>query len=123
MAKKTPYQQLATELRAAVREGIIEAMHHDRVRAAISLPVVEPPKIEAPPTRWNGGRNANGVPVGKRIESHTTEELTAAIEQAVAVCDEQGLPFYKLLHGIDAYIERRRRRRAWAGVLKKRDES
>lgn len=40
------------------------------------------------------------------IFKHTDEQLDTAISDAVARCPD----FYVLLHGIDAYMERRRRR-------------
>lgn len=45
----------------------------------------------------------------KRIEAHTTSELDAAIEVAYRKFGED---FYLMLHGIDAYMERRKRRAA-----------
>ena len=43
----------------------------------------------------------------KRIKKHTDVELDAAVNQAVA---EFGERFWVLLHGIDAYMERRERK-------------
>jgi hypothetical protein len=43
----------------------------------------------------------------KRIERHTNEELDAAIEAARLKFGED---FWVLLHGVDAYMERRKRR-------------
>lgn len=43
----------------------------------------------------------------KRIERHTDEELDAAIEAARRRFGDE---FWLLLHGIDAYMERRKRR-------------
>jgi hypothetical protein len=43
----------------------------------------------------------------KRIEDHSTQELNDAIEKARAKFGED---FWLLLHGIDAYMERRKRR-------------
>lgn len=45
----------------------------------------------------------------KRIEKHTDAELNAAIELAAR---KFGPDFYLMLHGIDAYMERRKRRTA-----------
>lgn len=45
----------------------------------------------------------------KRIEDHSDAELNAAIERAAR---KFGDDFYVMLHGIDAYMERRSRRRA-----------
>lgn len=44
----------------------------------------------------------------KRIERHTNEELDAAVE---AARKRFGDEFWLLLHGIDAYQERRKRRK------------
>lgn len=43
----------------------------------------------------------------KRIDCHTTTELDEAIEKAAR---KFGPDFWMLLHGIDAYMERRKRR-------------
>lgn len=43
----------------------------------------------------------------KRIERHSDQELNAAVAKAV---DRFGDDFWLLLHGIDAYMERRKRR-------------
>lgn len=43
----------------------------------------------------------------KRIDRHTDGELDEAIERAVR---KHGQDFWILLHGIDAYMERRKRR-------------
>jgi hypothetical protein len=43
----------------------------------------------------------------KRIKDHTTRELNAAVEKAQR---HFGDDFWLMLHGIDAYMERRRRR-------------
>lgn len=45
----------------------------------------------------------------KRIESCTDEELEKAIYEANLHCSSNGLDFYKILRGIDAYICRRKR--------------
>lgn len=45
----------------------------------------------------------------RRIEQHTTAELNAAVERARR---KFGDDFWLLLHGIDAYMERRKRRRS-----------
>ena len=48
------------------------------------------------------------APTGKRIVDYTQDELTMAIESA---CGQFGFqPFFKMLNGIDAYMERRKRR-------------
>jgi hypothetical protein len=44
---------------------------------------------------------------GKRIEAHTDAELDAAVDAAVA---KFGDDFWIMLHGIDAYMCRRKRR-------------
>lgn len=44
----------------------------------------------------------------KRIDKHTDEQLDLAINRAITKCPD----FYILLHGIDAYMERRNRRKA-----------
>lgn len=46
----------------------------------------------------------------KRIVAHTDAELDAAVQQAVSHCAQRGIDFYRVLHGVDAYVERRRRR-------------
>lgn len=46
----------------------------------------------------------------KRIEAHSDAELDEAIAAAIAHCAEHGLDFYTVLHGIDAYMTRRKRR-------------
>lgn len=46
----------------------------------------------------------------KRIERHTVEELDAAISKAVDHLDLHNIDFYMVLHGIDAYMERRKRK-------------
>lgn len=43
----------------------------------------------------------------KRIKEHSTVELNEAIDAAVR---KYGEDFWLLLHGVDAYMERRRRR-------------
>lgn len=43
----------------------------------------------------------------KRIVEHTVEELDAAVEQARELYGEH---FWKMLHGIDAFMERRYRK-------------
>lgn len=52
----------------------------------------------------------------KRIENHTDRELDDAIAEAVALFGSS--QFYVMLHGIDAYMERRNRRRAKAALAK-----
>lgn len=42
----------------------------------------------------------------KRIEAHTDKELDAAIQQAVDKVPE----FWTIMHGVDAYMQRRKRR-------------
>lgn len=51
----------------------------------------------------------------KSITKHTDGELNDAIELAYR---KFGDDFYLMLHGIDAYMERRRRRRNAATVLR-----
>lgn len=46
----------------------------------------------------------------KRIEAHTDRELNQAIE--IAIKKVGHTEFFTLLHGIDAYMERRKRRDA-----------
>jgi hypothetical protein len=48
----------------------------------------------------------------KRIEAHSTEELGRAISRAIDHCDMFNIDFFVVLHGIDAYMERRKRRDA-----------
>lgn len=45
----------------------------------------------------------------KRIKDHSDAELAAAVRDAVAHCNGHALDFYRILHGIDAYMERRKR--------------
>lgn len=49
-------------------------------------------------------------PGRRRIEQHNDQDLEQAIDSAIAHCARAGLDFYRVLHGIDAYMERRRRR-------------
>ena len=46
----------------------------------------------------------------KRITDRTTEQLKEGIEEAVDMCEEKGLDFFKILTGIDSYFEQRRRK-------------
>lgn len=48
----------------------------------------------------------------KKIKDYTPRELDISIEDAIFHCKEhpEGLDFYKILNGIDAYFERRRRK-------------
>lgn len=46
----------------------------------------------------------------KRIELHTDDELELAINKAMEHCSKNNINFYILLHGIDAYMQRRKRR-------------
>lgn len=47
----------------------------------------------------------------KRITAHDDKELDEAITEAVSHCHTvAGLDFFKILHGVDAYMERRKRR-------------
>lgn len=53
------------------------------------------------------------VPAGKFIWDHSEAELDAAIDRASKL---YGAEFWTFLHGVDAYIEKRRRRherRTW----------
>ena len=47
-----------------------------------------------------------------RIKDHTAQQLEDAINNAVAKFPD----FYTLLHGIDAYMERRRRKESGSGL-------
>lgn len=58
-----------------------------------------------PPNETPNMPLTRAVKLTKRITKHTEEELTAAVEAAVAACPD----FYKILHGVDAYMERRKR--------------
>jgi hypothetical protein len=46
----------------------------------------------------------------KSIKLQSGVELNDAVQAAIVHCKEHDLDFYKILHGIDAYMERRRRR-------------
>lgn len=72
----------------------------ERLVRLLKLTDLESPPAKRPPAK---------APRGKRIVDHTAEELEAAIAEAVTHCTEHGLQFFKILHGIDAYMERRRR--------------
>jgi hypothetical protein len=67
--------------------------------------------MEQPPNQTPNmpmGRRRKGA-ARKRIERHTDEELDAAVQGAISHCDRHGLDFFRVLHGVDAYMERRRR--------------
>lgn len=46
----------------------------------------------------------------KKITEYDKFALDAAVEGAVSHCKEHGLDFYTILKGVDAYMERRRRK-------------
>jgi hypothetical protein len=46
---------------------------------------------------------------GRRIEQRPDTELETMIDSAIAHCAQRGIDFYRVLGGIDAYMERRRR--------------
>lgn len=46
----------------------------------------------------------------KRITEYNEAELQNAIDEAMAHCKLNGLDFYAILRGVDAYMERRRRK-------------
>jgi len=52
------------------------------------------------------------MPHFKKIKDYTPQELDLAVAEAVAHVEANGdgLDFYKILNGIDAYFERRRRK-------------
>lgn len=50
------------------------------------------------------------MPLFKKIKDYSPEELNSSVEQAELYCKDKGLEFYKILNGIDAYFERRRRK-------------
>lgn len=50
----------------------------------------------------------------KRIKKHSMSELNAAVADAEATFPQ----FYQMLYGIDAYMERRRRREKVAAVMR-----
>ena len=57
----------------------------------------------------------------KRIELHSKEELDSAIDNATEICLDKGLDFFEILHGVDAYMERRKRMdREWVEELWRR---
>lgn len=64
--------------------------------------MTEQPPRETPSTRKRRPR-------ARRIEAHSDTELDYAVQQAISHCARHGLDFYRVLHGIDAYVERRRR--------------
>ena len=51
------------------------------------------------------------VPRFKRIQQYTTDELNAAISAAAE--QECATQFWRLVNGVDAFFERRRRERGW----------
>lgn len=50
------------------------------------------------------------MPAFKKIKDYTKTELDDAVILTVEYCGANGLDFYKILNGIDAYFERRRRK-------------
>jgi hypothetical protein len=48
----------------------------------------------------------------KKIENYTDEEIELAKQHAILYCSEKNLDFYKILNGIDAYFEQRKRKQA-----------
>jgi hypothetical protein len=48
----------------------------------------------------------------KRITAYSDEELTMAVNMAKDECTQCNLDFYAILRGIDAYMEKRRRKDA-----------
>ncbi len=50
------------------------------------------------------------MPAFKKIKDYDAEELNQAVNDAVKYCDKCGFDFYQILNGIDAYMERRRRK-------------
>lgn len=56
------------------------------------------------------GRGDVDRPRPKPIAAHTDEELDHAIQHSISHLAQRGIDFYRVLHGIDAYMERRERR-------------
>lgn len=50
------------------------------------------------------------MPNFKKIRDYSPAELNSSVEQAELYLKDKGLEFYKILNGIDAYFERRRRK-------------
>ncbi len=50
------------------------------------------------------------MPSFKRIKDYDKLELDQAVEAAVDHCAKDGFSFWTVLNGIDAYLERRRRK-------------
>lgn len=48
----------------------------------------------------------------KRITDYSDGELDEAVKWAKECCGEAGLDFYDVLRGVDAYMEKRRRKDA-----------
>lgn len=54
-----------------------------------------------------------GKPFGfKRITDYTDAELDLAVKLAKDHCEDAGLEFFDILRGVDAYMEKRRRKDA-----------
>lgn len=46
----------------------------------------------------------------KKITDYTGIELNCAIDNAITECGSANLDFYRILAGVDAYMERRKRK-------------
>ena len=51
----------------------------------------------------------------KRVTDYDASELDIAVAEAKDECAKADLDFYAILRGIDAYMEKRRRKQAAAG--------
>lgn len=60
----------------------------------------------ARPTPWETTTIKLDLPRFTRISEHSTKELTDVIDK---VAEKYGPRFWEILHGVDAYMERRRR--------------
>jgi hypothetical protein len=52
----------------------------------------------------------------KKIKDYTLRELDEAVMSAKSHCEDAGFDFFKVLNGIDAYMERRARKEALAAL-------
>ena len=96
-------------LTAIVRDAVATAFVDERARPATApcIPFGVRPAWERHGIYGELKARVPALP-GTRIVNYTQDELTAAIESA---CNEFGhAQFFKMLNGIDAYMERRKRR-------------
>lgn len=62
----------------------------------------------------NGDRRPENPFGFKRITDYTADELDLAVQFAVDRCKAVDLDFFSVLRGVDAYMEKRRRKRTGA---------